>query len=363
MARHAAIVRRLYAAGFVLALCAGAVAGGEPGGGGIVDAAAPPADMTFDELHRQIKALIPPAQAIDEGSAAFNEALAQTGAPVLQELIVHSRDEALRNGVEPMPPDVRRQLAGFLPERVLDAVRYRVQGGDDFSLQWNLIRYGEARAIALDHVVVFRDAGDALYNPTLWAHELTHVEQYRRWGIPEFAIRYLRDYEAVEHEAYEAETRYVAWAKLRDGQRLAATGDSGAGRLPAPFPAAGSSSTCGTAAATCRVEGAGPVGTPCWCNLPAGAAAGSLVPDPPAAPPANACRSTGGICPLDGEIAAGSPCTCVTPEGSFPGTAEPRNLGDRCVTHSGACTLSRPLLSGEACHCPGSAGAVKGQVP
>ncbi|WP_349572319.1 eCIS core domain-containing protein [Azotobacter salinestris] len=360
MARHSAIVRGLRVAGLVLGLCAGIATGGEAGGG-IVDPSAPQAGMDLDELHRQIKALIPPAQAA-QGAAAFNETLVQAGAPVLLELIVHSRDEALRNGVEPMPADIRRQLTGFLPERVLEAARYRVQGGDDFTLQWNLIRYGDTQAIALDHVVVFKEASDALYNPTLWAHELTHVDQYQRWGIPEFAIRYLRNYEAVEREAYEAETRYVAWARLHGRQRLAASGEPGAERPAEPLPAA-TSSTCGTAAATCRVEGSGPIGTPCWCNLPSGAAAGSLVPDPAAAPPANACSSARGTCPLDGEIATGSPCTCVTAEGSFPGTAERRSLGDRCATYSGTCPLATPLLSGEPCYCPGRTGAVEGYVP
>lgn len=228
MARHSAIIRGLRVAGILLALAMsmsmGAAAGGGEPGGEILDEAAPLEGIGLDELHRQIKALIPPSQTFG-GVAEINEALAQTGAPVLQEMIVHSRDEALRNGVQPMPPDIRHQLTGFLPERVLNAARYRVQGGDDFTLQWNLIRYGEAQAIALDHVVIFKETSDALYNPTLWVHELTHVDQYQRWGIQEFAIRYLRNYEAVEREAYEAETRYVAWTRLHNRQKLAAAGD------------------------------------------------------------------------------------------------------------------------------------------
>lgn len=378
MARHSAIIRGLRVAGILLALAMsmGAAAGGGEPGGEILDEAAPLEGIGLDELHRQIKALIPPSQTFG-GVAEINEALAQTGAPVLQEMIVHSRDEALRNGVQPMPPDIRHQLTGFLPERVLNAARYRVQGGDDFTLQWNLIRYGEAQAIALDHVVIFKETSDALYNPTLWVHELTHVDQYQRWGIQEFAIRYLRNYEAVEREAYEAETRYVAWTRLHNRQKLAAAGDptaerplgdAAADRALEPLPAKVASSTCGTAAATCRVTGSGSVGTPCWCNLPTGAAAGALVPDPtndntaPPALPANACTSARGTCPLAVEIEEGSPCTCVMPEGSFPGSAERKGLGERCMTYSGTCPLARPLLSGEPCHCPGPMGAVEGHV-
>jgi hypothetical protein len=139
-----------------------------------------------------------------------DEAIVQAGAPALEALIVHSRDEALKSGVAAIPSEIRRQLTGFIPEGVLDAARFRVQGGDELSLQFNAIEYGDTLAITLDYVIVFKESGDALHDASLWVHELMHVEQYQRWGIHEFAVRYLRDADAVEEEAYEAEKRYAA---------------------------------------------------------------------------------------------------------------------------------------------------------
>jgi hypothetical protein len=148
----------------------------------------------------------------ESATQAVNDLLVQQGAPVLQVLIARSRDDAVRVGVLPIPAEIRQHLAGFIPDVVLDAARYRVQGGDDLTLQVNAIRYGDTAAITLDHVIVFKKPEDALHNPNLWVHELTHVAQYQRWGIHDFSVRYLRNFQAVEKEANEAATRYAAKA-------------------------------------------------------------------------------------------------------------------------------------------------------
>jgi hypothetical protein len=67
------------------------------------------------------------------------------------------RDDALRAGVDPIPPDIRANLTGFIPDSTLNVVRYRVGGGGDLTLQVNAIRYGEAAAITLDYVVIFKE--------------------------------------------------------------------------------------------------------------------------------------------------------------------------------------------------------------
>jgi hypothetical protein len=97
--------------------------------------------LPLDNAHREIKNAIPPYKAIEEGAThAVNEAFVQAGVPVLQELIARSRDDALRNGVDPIPPDIRSNLTGFIPENILNIVRYRVSGGGDLTLQVNAIR-------------------------------------------------------------------------------------------------------------------------------------------------------------------------------------------------------------------------------
>lgn len=233
----------------------------------------------LDEAHRQVKEAVPPYKHLEEGaSRTVSETFVQSTAPVLQELIARSRDDALRAGVKPIPEDIRNNLAGFVPEHILNVARYRVGGGGDLSLQVNSIRYGEANAITLDYVIVFKQENDALYNPTLWAHELKHVQQYQEWGLRDFAIRYVRNHQDVEGPAYETETRYAAWVGVQNlrGQR-----HSGRGQLNqpfSPFSFNGNSSVCGTAITACHVGVSAPIGTPCWCNTHLGAATGSIIP-------------------------------------------------------------------------------------
>jgi hypothetical protein len=152
--------------------------------------------------------------ALGISSAAF----AQSGllAPALSQWILSERNAALERGVAPIPPDVRETLAGFVAGEILGAVRWRV---DDAPLSGYpaLFSMGATPAVTLDYVVIFATA-DAARDPTLWAHEIYHVGQYRDWGIDGFAERYLADYEAVEHDA--AEFRWQ-WMKAT-------------GRLPAP---------------------------------------------------------------------------------------------------------------------------------
>lgn len=348
--------------------------------GDIINKVVPGAGTALDNAHRQIKDAVPPYKAVEEGaSKVVNESLVQSGAPALQELIARSRDDALRQGVRPIPQAIRENLAGFIPDRVLSAARYRVKGGGDLTLQVNAIRYGEAQAITLDYVIVFKFENDALYNPSLWVHELTHVDQYQRWGLRDFSIRYLRNYEAVEREAYEAETRYAAWVAQRNTADLASTssGSSLARALNRPvtsFSSTRPSSTCGTAVTYCSVPGSAPVGTPCWCNTPYGAATGSLVPDsgssgstappppPPAVQQANACTTQRGSCPLGVALPIGAQCTCFTPQGNFPGQAQLRGQASACYTPAGACPLGVALFSGDPCYCPSQMGPIWGQA-
>jgi hypothetical protein len=130
-------------------------------------------------------------------------AFAQTEllAPALGQWIVIERDAALGRGVEPIPPEVREVLAGFVEEEVLDVARWRVDDSA-MSMYPAFFRLGGTPAVTLDYVVIF-DSAEHGADPSLWAHELYHVGQYQEWGIDGFAARYLADYEAVEHDAAE----------------------------------------------------------------------------------------------------------------------------------------------------------------
>ena len=138
------------------------------------------------------------------------ELQAQAGAPVLKNWIIESRNNTLRAGVNPIPPEIRARLTGFFPERLLDKVRYRSGVGHFLSLQNSAFKIEGKRAITLDYVIVFENDNTAKNDDALWAHELAHVDQYERWGIHDFSVRYLRSWNSVENEAEDVGSRYVS---------------------------------------------------------------------------------------------------------------------------------------------------------
>lgn len=133
------------------------------------------------------------------GEDAASEGLAQW--------IIASRNDALKAGVQPVPADIRARLKGHFPDAILAGVRYRVGGGKEYSLQTHAFK-GNAAAITLHDVILFRPEQGNVTDVHLWAHELAHVVQYQRWGVRGFAKRYTLDHQAVENAA-EAEARRI----------------------------------------------------------------------------------------------------------------------------------------------------------
>jgi hypothetical protein len=132
-------------------------------------------------------------------------------AGLLAQWIDDSRAQAILEGVQPMPPRIYRALHDYFPAALLTDVRYRSGATSDDPLPFVAFRYGDATALTLGDVIVFRDPAAAQSDLKLWAHELTHVMQYRRWGLRGFADRYLSDRAGVEREAYTNADRFVAW--------------------------------------------------------------------------------------------------------------------------------------------------------
>lgn len=147
--------------------------------------------------------------------------LRETASSVLAAFIEDSRDQAVAAGVAPIPASIRAALGGYVPEDVLDRVRWCVACGGPFSLQHSTFLFRNAPAITLDDVVVFERNEDALEDPSLWVHELKHVMQYRAWGVAGFASRYLADYEAVESEAAEFRWQWMKKTKYLERRRTA----------------------------------------------------------------------------------------------------------------------------------------------
>ena len=65
-------------------------------------------------------------------------------------------------------------------------------------------------------VILFKSDQVAETDLKIWAHELTHVMQYQRWGVDGFAERYVRDSAAVEQEAIDNANRFAAWRHAGD---------------------------------------------------------------------------------------------------------------------------------------------------
>ncbi len=144
----------------------------------------------------------------------------------LRNWVLQSRERALSGEVRPIPLHIRAQLEGYFDLRVLDSVRYRV--GDDIprNLTHALLQNPDVQAVTLVDLIVFQNAADADANVALWAHELTHVQQYQSLGVDEFTARYARDYTALESPAYQMQSR-VAYALKQAAAAQAGAGPSG----------------------------------------------------------------------------------------------------------------------------------------
>ena len=187
----------------------------------------------------------------------FREVFAQSGSAGLQEWIARSRDDALRAGVQQMPFQMKQKLRRYYPDSLLNKVQYRVGASGDLALQNSVFNLGGMAAIALDYVIVFRNADQAQWDDKLWAHEVAHIDQYQSWGTRDFAIRYLRDFNAVGGEANRRADEYAATSAPMGAPPQF---------IPAPAPAI-PVRYCRTMYGTCSIPPAMvPMATPCFCS-------------------------------------------------------------------------------------------------
>jgi len=142
---------------------------------------------------------------------AIPPSLLEYAASALAALIQGARQQAIADGVRPIPPSVYRSLLGYFPAALLRQCRFAAGNSRALTLPALAFSYGDATAITLGDVVLFKNELVAETGLKVWAHELTHVIQYQRWGIEGFAEHYVRDSGAVEQEAIDNANRFVAW--------------------------------------------------------------------------------------------------------------------------------------------------------
>ena len=133
------------------------------------------------------------------------------GGVPLEQWIIASHNSAI-NGAMPIPPQIRQALTGYASEDSMNRVRYKIGDNGFLNLAHMLEQGGFASAVTLIDVVIFRGPSEAS-DPSIWAHELTHVDQYRDWRVHSFAIQYARDYNSVEAPAYAKGNGYWAWVQ------------------------------------------------------------------------------------------------------------------------------------------------------
>jgi hypothetical protein len=150
---------------------------------------------------------------------AIAPALLDYAGSALARLIDNARQQAIADGVRPLPPAIYRSLLGYFPAALLRRARFAVGGTRKLSLPMLAFSYGDAQAMTLGEVILFKTEEMAETDLKVWAHELTHVMQYQRWGIDGFAERYVRDSKAVEREAIDNATRFLAWLPRRGSAR------------------------------------------------------------------------------------------------------------------------------------------------
>jgi hypothetical protein len=105
-----------------------------------------------------------------------------------------------RQDCQAVPQDIQMTLGSFFPRDVFNGVCWNVYG-QRFAIDSLLLQDFNQGAVTLEDVIVFRDY-NAASNPVLWAHELTHVLQYRRLGLETFAHLYTFSSGSLEGEAY-----------------------------------------------------------------------------------------------------------------------------------------------------------------
>ncbi|WP_017671428.1 DUF4157 domain-containing protein [Blastomonas sp. AAP53] len=120
--------------------------------------------------------------------------------PVLAQAIRHAEAQASRAGPRPVPEDMARILRPYFAPDLLASVRWTIGTGRVDLGTLLTEQYMEEGAVALNRQVVF-SSERLTGNVWIWAHELAHVEQYRRMGINRFAAAYIADWRAIEREA------------------------------------------------------------------------------------------------------------------------------------------------------------------
>lgn len=140
---------------------------------------------------------------------------------------IERQRQTYRQRAVPLDPNERAVMQPFFPASCLDSTRVVVLSGQRVT---NPPFYGELIKMGFEAIslpdfkrmtaITFVDTvvSHAPFTERLLFHELVHVVQYEKLGLPEFAAKYVRgflsggSYEAIplEVNAYELDARFAA---------------------------------------------------------------------------------------------------------------------------------------------------------
>lgn len=129
--------------------------------------------------------------------------------PVLAQAIRHAEAQAASADAKPIPADIVKTLAPHFSPEVLQSVRWSTGNGRIDLGTFLTEQYMDEGAVALNRQIVF-SSERLTRNIWIWAHELAHVEQYRRMGVNRFAAAYIADWSKIEREATDRANKVTA---------------------------------------------------------------------------------------------------------------------------------------------------------
>jgi len=129
--------------------------------------------------------------------------------------IISGRNAVIAAGASPIPGNIKMFLRRWHTQELIDSVRWTANwSAVSNTLQAAQMSFNpQTRAIALINTVVFRDT-QAANEPALWAHEMVHIQQYRDWGVTEFARKW------VDNSANGGPVESPAYARGSEAERI-----------------------------------------------------------------------------------------------------------------------------------------------
>ena len=120
--------------------------------------------------------------------------------------MISGRNAVVTGGGKPIPQHIVSFLRRWYSDDLLNSIRWTSNWGPlQQSLQAAQMSFNpRTHAITLINAIVFRN-DSAANDPSLWAHEMFHAQQYRDWGVFGFAKRWVdnsSDSGPVEGPAY-----------------------------------------------------------------------------------------------------------------------------------------------------------------